>query len=214
MKQLILISSIALASVVGLSSCHFHDDDYYSPTPSTGYQHSFSDAFNTDYNQWSFKDNGNNASVYLSNGQLHYDYAPVDNGTNTVAVSTGMPASTYRFDIQTRIRSNNAMALVWGVSASDFGYSFFIDDRGYFAVYDEGTASIKSKALIDWTQSAAIRTGWNDVELESTANGSWIGYVNGTQVFEIPARTLYGSQVGYMVLANTAGDAEFIDMAW
>jgi hypothetical protein len=106
------------------------------------------------------------------------------------------------------------MALVWGVSPNSYGYSFFIDDRGYFALYDEGSASVASQALIDWSQNGAIRQGWNDVEIQSTSGGAWIGYINGTQVFQIPARRLYGTQVGYMVLNNTSGDADFIDMAW
>ena len=214
MKRILAISALVVTVMTGLSSCVIRHDDYYDVQPTNTYQYHFSDEFNSDYNRWSFQDNANKASVYISNGQLHYDYHPYDNGTNTVAVTSGMPVSTGRYDIQTRFRSDNAMALAWGVSSSDYGYSFFIDDRGYFAVYDEGTASIKAQALIDWTQNGAIRQGWNDVELQSTKSGSWIGYINGTQVFQIPARTQYGNQVGYMVLANTSGDADFIDMAW
>jgi hypothetical protein len=213
MKRLFSVLAFVLLTAFGLSSC-IRNDEYYNTQPTNSYQYSFADEFNNDYNHWSFTDNNNRASVYISNGQLHYDYQPYDNGTNLVAVNTGMPANAYSYDIQTRIKSNNAMGLVWGVSASDYGYSFFIDDRGYFAVYDEGTSSIKPAALMDWTQSSAIRQGWNDIELQSTRNGSWIGYINGVQVFQIPAHTLYGNQVGYMVLANTAGDAEFIDIAW
>ncbi len=205
---------LTLALVSGLSSCVVRNDDYYNATPSSPYHYSFSDEFNTDVNGWSFRDAANRASVYVSNGQLHYDYHPYDNGTNTVAVSTGMPVGTQAFDIQTRFRSDNAMGLVFGVSPSEYGYSFFIDDRGYFAVYDEGNAQLKAQAIIDWSQSGAIRQGWNDLELQATKSGSWIGYINGTQVFQIPAHTLYGSQAGFMVLANTGGDAEFVDVAW
>lgn len=214
MKRLLFIPAMILLTAIGISSCVVRHDDYYNTQPASSYQYSFNDEFNYDRNNWSFSDNTNRAYVTIANGQLHYDYHPTDNGTNTVAVSTGMPVGTYRFDIQTRFQSNNAMALVWGVSSSDYGYSFFIDDRGYFAVYDEGAASVKAQTLIDWTQSGAIRQGWNDVELQATKGGNWIGYINGTQVFQIPARTMYGSQVGYMVLANTSGDADFIDVAW
>lgn len=214
MKKLLTITMLALAAMTGISSCVVRNDDYYNTPPAPSYQYSFADEFNSDYNKWSFQDSKNRASVFISNGQLHYDYHPYDNGTNTVAVSTGMPVSTRRFNLQSRIKSDNAMAMVWGVSPSDYGYSFFIDDRGYFAVYDEGTAGISAKALIDWSQSSAIRSGWNDLELQSTNDGNWIGYINGTQVFQIPSQTLYGSQVGYVVLANTSGDSEFIDLAW
>jgi hypothetical protein len=211
MKQLLAI--LIAAFTLGLSSCVVRNDDYYNVQPTNTYQYSFADEFNYDNNQWSFRDGNAGASVYLSGGQLHYDYHPANQGTNTVAVSTGMSANTYRYDIQTRFKSNNAMALAWGVSPSSYGYSFFIDDRGYFAVYDEGSSSVASQALIDWTQSGAVRQGWNDVEIQA-AGGNWIGYVNGTQVFQIPAQQLYGTQVGFMVLNNTSGDADFIDVAW
>ncbi len=209
MKRALLLFTLLSAS---LTSCVVRDDSYYNPEPASPYQYSFTDEFNGDYNGWSFKDGTNHAQVYVSGGQLHYDYHPYDNGTNTVAVSTGMSTGSRAFDIRTRFQSNNAMALVWGVSPADYGYSFFIDDRGYFALYDEGTSSIKPSAIIDWSQSNAIRSGWNDVEVEATRSGSWIGYINGVQVFQIPARTLYGSQAGYMVLANTSGDADYLDV--
>lgn len=214
MKRTILITLSAIAFTAGLQSCIIHDDSYYSPEPARGYQYSFTDEFNSDQNGWSFRDAGNHAQVYISGGQLHYDYHPADNGTNTVAISTGMSTGTRSFDIRTRFQSDNAMALVYGVSATDYGYSFFVDDRGYFAVYDEGTASIKPQAIIDWSQSSAVRSGWNDVEIEATPSGSWVGYINGSQVFQIPARTLYGAQAGYMVLANTSGDADFLDVSY
>src|SRR5438128_1892795 len=113
MKRILAISILAIAATVGISSCVVRHDDYYDAQPTNAYQYSFSDEFNSDYNHWSFQDNANKASVYLSNGQLHYDYHPYDNGTNTVAVTTGMPASANRYDMQTRFRSNNAMALGW-----------------------------------------------------------------------------------------------------
>lgn len=212
MKPNIVSAFLVAVISISFSSCVVHDD-YYNAQPASPYQYSFTDDFNNDYNRWSFRDGGNRAFVSISNGQLQYDYHPAADGTNTVAINTGM-STQHAFDIQTRFRSDNAMAMVFGVSPTDYGYSFFIDDRGYFAVYDEGTASIKPQTLIDWAQSSAIRQGWNDVELEATRDGSWIGYINGTQVFQLPAHTLYGSQVGYMVLANTNGNADFLDVKW
>ena len=213
MKRIFLSLAVILGASFLLSSC-IRNDDYYNTPPVNNYRYIFSDDFNNDQNQWSFTDNANRAYVSISGGQLHYDYHPALSGTNTVAVTTGMPQSTRYFDIQTRIRSDNAMALVFGVSASDYGYSFFVDDRGYFAVYDEGTSTIPATKLIGWSVSGAIRTGWNDLEIESTRSGSWVGYINGTQVFQIPAKPLYGNQTGYMVLNNTSGDADFLDQKW
>lgn len=214
MKRLLFPLMLALAATLGFTGCVVYSDDYYNTQPANNYDYHFSDDFNSDRNGWSFTDRVNKASVYLSDGRLHYDYHPLNDGTNTVAISTGMSPSVTRFDIQTRLRSDNAMALVWGVSPNEYGYSFFLDDRGYFALYDEGNSTLAAQPIIEWTQSGAIRQGWNDLELLATSGGSWIGYINGVQVFQIPAHRLYGSQVGYMVLANTNGDAEFIDLAW
>jgi hypothetical protein len=204
------LSIFALLLVLSLSSCVIRDDDYN--VQPVGYQYSFSDDFNSNYNQWAFSDNVNRAYVTIAGGQLHYDYHPKNDGTNTVAVSTGM-RTTRDFDIRCRIRSDNAMGLVFGVSPTDYGYSVFVDDRGYFAVYDEGTASIGAQAILNWTQSTAIRTGWNDVELEQVGN-TWVGYINDIQVFQLPARTLYGQQVGFMMIANASGDADYLDVQW
>lgn len=213
MKRIATIAGVFLAASIILSSC-VRRDDYYNTQPSNPYRYAFSDDFNNNVNEWAFTDNQNRAYVTISGGQLHYDYHPANPGTNTVAITTGMPNGTSVFDIQTRFQSDNAMALVFGVSSTDYGYSFFIDDRGYYAVYDEGTSTISSVALIDWATSSAIRAGWNDVEIEATRTGTWIGYVNGIQVFQIPAHTLYGNQTGFMVLNNTSGDADYLDQKW
>ncbi len=212
MKRLLLLPAFAVFACLSFSGCVIYSDDYYDATPA--YSHNFSDDFNTDRYGWSFTDRSNNASVYFSDGRLHYDYHPQNDGTNTVAVATGMNTSVPCFDLQTRLRSDHAMAMVWGVSASEYGYSFFIDDQGYYAVYDEGNSGLAPQPIIDWTRSGAIREDWNDLELQADKQGNWTGYINGVQVFQIPARTLYGSQIGYMVLANTNGDAEFIDLSW
>ena len=209
MKKIARITIVLIAATIGLASCVRRD--YYDAQP-VGYQYAFNDDFNNDRNLWSFRDSKNGAEVYISGGQLHYDYTPVDNGTNTVAVSTGMNINR-DFDIQTRFQSNNAMGLVFGVSSTDYGYSVFIDDKGYFAVFDEGTASLKPQAIVNWTQSSTIHKGWNDLEVEATGD-TWVGYINGTQVFRMPAHALYGSQVGFMVLANTNGDADYLQVKW
>ncbi len=209
MKYSSTLILVALAALFGLSSCVKRD--YYAEP---GYQFVFSDDFNSDINHWSFSDFQNHAFVDISNGELHYDYHPNGTGTNTVAVTTGMPLYQKSFDIRTRFISNNAMAMVFGVSAEDYGYSFFIDKDGSFALYDEGTSRISPEPIISWTKSNAIRQGWNDVELQSTQSGAWIGYINGVEVFHIPAHNLYGSQTGFMVLNNTSGDAEYLDQKW
>lgn len=212
MKRLVFIG-LFLAGISTLTSCV--KNEYYNTTPTTtptGYQNIFDDNFDYDSHNWSFTDAGNNASVRISGGQLKYVYNPANDGTNTVAVNTGLNVN-YNFLIQTRIQSNNAMGLVWGVSNNDYGYSLFIDDQGYFAVYKEGNANTAVKTLIDWQYNSAIVAGWNNIEVEQQGD-YWIGYANGTKLFEIGAQNLYGSKVGYIVMAGTTGYADYLTVQW
>lgn len=176
MKKLsyLLIAPLALFTI---SSCHKADNNYTAPT----YYYSFDDEMNDNTNNWAFIDNSNNASVYIGNGLLQYSYHPVNPGTNTVAIPTGINFNS-NFIIQTKIMSNNAMGLVFGVSNSQYGYSFFIDNNGNFAVYNEGSSNVQAVPIINWTSNAAIRSGWNSLELDQI-NGYWNGYINGTRVF-------------------------------
>lgn len=202
-----------ISGILALSSCV--KNEYYTPEPSpvpAGYQMTFNDDFNFDANNWSFSDPGNNAFVNISGGVLNYTYEPVDDGTNTVAILTGANVRK-DFLAQTRITSDNAMGLAFGVSNSDYGYSFFIDDQGYFALYKEGDANTPVKTILDWQYSSAIQAGWNDIELEQVGN-YWLGYANGIKLFEVPAQYLAGSKFGYIVLAGTNGKADYLTVQW
>lgn len=214
-KAMIRNITILFALVTVLfSSCV--KKEYYHVTPEEepiGYRYVFDDNFDYDANNWSFSDPGNSAYVRVNNGLLKYSYLPIDDGTNTVAVSTG--ATVYNnFLIQTRIKTDYAMGIAFGVSNNDYGYSFFIDSDGYFAVYKEGDANTPVQTLLDWQQNSAIVPGgWNDVEFEQSGN-YWMGYVNGVKLFEIPAKYLGGDKIGYIVLAGTTGYADYLTVQW
>lgn len=211
MKQLKTILFI-LAGAALMSSCI--KNEYYNTTPAqpVGYQNIFDDNFDYDSHNWSFSDPDNDAYVKIANGNLKYTYIPSGDGTNTVAVNTGL--NTYgNFLIQTKIQSNYAMGLVFGVSNTDYGFSFMIDDNGYFAVYKEGNATTPAKTILDWQYNSAIVSGWNNVEFEQH-NGYWTGYVNGTKLFEIASQSMYGSKVGYIVMSGTTGYADYLTVQW
>lgn len=211
MKRLLL----GLTATVLFASCI--QKEYYNvepdPTP-VGYQTVFNDDFVDNRNNWVFDDVNNDAYVDIYDGRLEYYYYPVNAGTNTVAVQTGARLNN-NFLVQTRIRSNYAMGLAFGVSNTNYGYSFFIDNQGYFAVYKEGSANVPVETIVDWTQSSAIRQGnaWNDVEIEQVG-GYWVGYINGVQVFDIPAQYLGGTKFGFIVLDGTQGYAEYLTVQW
>ncbi len=211
MKKALIISG--LAAVTLFSSCV--KNEYYNTNPNnntTGYQYVFDDNFDYDAHNWSFSDPTHAAYVSIADGKLMYEYLPKESGTNTVAVNTGADLSR-NFLIQTRIRSDYEMGLVFGVSNNDYGYSFFVDDQGYFAIYKEGSANTSVKTIIDWQKSSAIQPGWNDVELEQKGN-YWVGYINGTKVFEIEAQYISGSKIGFITMAGTTGYADYLTVQW
>lgn len=185
--------------------------DYYEAQPQPRL-YEFVEEFNNNARNWAFYDAYNNAEAQITGGKLKYTYYPSGTGSNTVAINTGARLNS-DFNIQTSIRNNNAMGLVFGVAPSSYGYSFFIDPGGYFAVYDEGDASNAPQTIINWTSSSAISSGWNDLELEQK-NGYWTGYCNGVQLFTIASRPLYGRQIGYIMLDQTTGYADYLYVQW
>lgn len=212
MKALKIILAITTSTLL-LSSCVKNEYHNVTPDPApTGYQSIFDDNFDNNKNNWEFSDPANAAFVDIINGKLKYTYVPQNTGTNTVAISTG--ANTRRnFLVQTSMMSDNAMGLVFGVSNKDYGYSFFIDGAGSFALFKEGDANTPVKTIIDWTYSNTILETWNDVELEQV-DDYWIGYINGTKVFEIQSQYLEGSKFGYIVLDGTTGYADYLTVQW
>lgn len=213
MKKIKLLSVFALSCLL-LSSCV--KNEYNDPTPTknnnSGYSHQFDDRFDRDNNNWSYSSPADSAYVDILNGVLKYSYFKKA-GSNTVAVNTG---ASFRNDflIQTRIKSDNKMGIVFDVSPMSYGYSFIIDDMGYFAVYNEGDANNGAKALLDWQYSPAIEEGWNDLELEQVGD-YWKGYINGTKVFEIQAQYVSTSKkAGFIVLGNTVGSADYLTVQY
>jgi hypothetical protein len=204
----------ALLLTVGLSSCV--TKEYYETTPApppSGYVNRFDDDFDYDAHNWSFIDRANTASVSVSGGTLAYNYHPANDGTNTVAIATG--ANLKRdFLVQTRIKADYAMGLVFGVSNTDYGYSLMIDNEGYYALYDEGDADHAVNTILDWEYSPALKTaGWNDIEFEQV-DGYWAAYANGEKLFEIKAKPIYGNKTGYIVMAGTTGYADYMTVKW
>jgi hypothetical protein len=208
----IRILLIMLLAAIGVTSCT--KNEYYNTPPQTnsGYKYVFDDNFDRDAHNWSFYDVANSARVNITDGMLKYTYYPTSTGTNTVAIETGVNVDK-DFLIQTRIKSDNAMGLVFGVSNSNYGYSFIIDNSGSFAVFKEGSSGSSTQTIIDWQTSNAIQAGWNDLELEQKGN-RWIGYINNTQVFDIPSEYLSGVKTGYIVLDGTTGYADYLTIQW
>lgn len=192
-------------------------NEYYTVAPdepaTPTYNYIFDDNFNDNINNWAFADPKNSAYVNIDNGQLKYTYLPQGEGSNTVAINTGAKLHQ-NFLVQTRIKTDYAMGIAFGVSNSDYGYSFFIDDEGYFALYKEGDANNPLQTILDWQYSDAIyKGGWNEIEFEQVGN-YWTGYANGVKLFEVQAKYISGSKIGFIVLAGTTGYADYLTVQW
>ena len=111
------------------------------------------------------------------------------------------------------------MGLLFGYNAANnsYGYSFTVDYDGYFALYDEGGNGYGSNisAIVPKTKMNFVnRNGdWNDLRIEKRGN-SWIGYINGNRVFNVAAQKINGGMVGFVVLSDTQGEADYIQADW
>lgn len=215
MKKIAYTLAFLLAGAFMLTGCVVDNSNYPTPQPQqpVGYQNEFYEDFVRDDLGWEFSDPYDSAYAYLENGLYNFvDYSWAG-GFHTAVVGTGAPTN-YDFLIQTRMRSDYGIALVFGASNTEFGYSFYIDKEGYFAMYNEGNANTGLQTILDWQYSNAINpNAWNDIELEQIGS-RWIGYANGTQIFDIPAQYMSGNQTGFMVLAGTHGMADYLRVQW
>jgi hypothetical protein len=202
---------VLLTTTFLFTGCIIQEDRYDTQPqePVVGYQAIFNEDFSNDTRGWAFDDPQDSAYAFVRDGAYKFVDYSYTGGYHTAVVPTGAPAGR-NFLVQSRLTSNYAMALIFGASNSDYGYSFFIDETGYFAVYEEG---YPAQTIIDWQYSADIQSGWNDVEVEQV-DGYWYGYINGAKVFQTPARGLTGTQCGFMVLANTTGFADYLTVKW
>jgi hypothetical protein len=102
------------------------------------------------------------------------------------------------------------MGLIFGASSSSNGYAFYIDTVGNYSLYQEGTGTTASTVIIPSTSDTlAIKNDWNTLEVDQT-NGNWTGFINGTQVFQMTARPISGSNFGFKVLPGTIGYADYL----
>lgn len=208
--------SALLIACIALFTASCVRDDGPGPYPPQPY--TYNEEFNNNNNGWSFADAANNAYGVVSNGTFKFDYN--DDLSEAYYVSKDIGFNPYNdFTIYTRIGSDNNMGLLFGYNRSNgsFGYSFTIDYDGYYALYDEGGNGYGpdiQEIVAPATNPNVNRNGdWNELRLEQRGN-RWIGYVNNTQVFNVPAQGLRGTNVGFVDVKFTHGEADYLQVDW
>lgn len=206
-----------LTAVLFLASCTPDRQRY--PTPQYPVQeYVFNEDFNNDRNRWSFADPANYAYGVVSNGTFKFDYN--DDLFEAYYAAKFFGFNPYDdFSIEARIGSNNNMGILFGYDDEQgaYGYSFMIDYDGYYALYDEGGNGYGQ----DLFELVSPETGnfvrpygdWNDVRIVQNGN-RWIGYVNNVRVFNIEAQNMIGNGVGFVDVAYTNGEAEYLEVHW
>ncbi|RQO30204.1 hypothetical protein DBR32_11530 [Taibaiella sp. KBW10] len=208
MKKILLWTIVAATTF--LASCR---KEYINPNP-TDNTYEFVDEFVDNRNDWNFADNLADAYGVIANGTFSFNYLD-PNGTASYIAKNIQFNPDRNFVIQTRIGSDNNMGLLFGYDAGSraYGYSFTISSDGYYALWDEGG----NGGSTDITEIVSPRTAsfvngngnWNEVKIEQVGN-TWIGYINGYKAFTVSARYIVKGSVGFVVVGNTRGEADYI----
>jgi len=214
-KNFLVGLGLLVAGAALFTSCERRD--YYNAPPNnnnngntTGNTYVFDEEFNgADNYGWDFSDPTDSAYASISNGSYVYtDYSAVK--SNMSILSTGANV-TNSLTITTRIKSSNMMGLIFGASSTSNGYAFYVDTAGNYSLYQEGNGANASIPIIPSTQDTlyALKKDWNTLEIDQVS-GIWTGYINGTQVFTMAARSLGGSSFGFKILPGTVGYADYL----
>jgi hypothetical protein len=172
----------------------------------------YNEQFNgRDNTVWNFTDAVDSAFASVTDtGYQYVDYSAVKSSMTVVSTSANVADN---FTVTTRVRSNNMIALIFGASATSNGYAFYVDTAGNYSLYEEGYGATASTVVIPSTQDTlyALKKNWNTLEIDQ-ANGTWTGYINGTQVFSMTARSLAGGSFGFKILPGTIGYASSLEV--
>lgn len=216
MKRIMTIIMVG-ALTLGLSSCYRQGHNVTPNTPRlVAYQ--YVDEFNNNSGNWAFADGDNLAYGVISNGTFKFDYN--DDRSQAYYISKDIIFNMDEdFEVETKIGSDNNFGLLIGYNSAtgSYGYSFTVDYDGRFALYDEGGNGYGGDIteIVTPTYSGAVNAngGWNTVKIAQVGS-RWIGYVNGREVFRVPAQALSAGSVGFVAIPFTRGEADYIQADW
>jgi hypothetical protein len=217
MKRLLTIAALSFTTLSLTSCLKDYGPGPYQP-PYTPQSYTYAEEFNNNNDNWSFADPANYAYGVVSNGTFKFDYN--DNYMIAYYVSKNINFnSSNDFTIYTRIGSNNNMGLLFGYNknAGSYGYSFTVSYDGVYALYDEGGNGYGNEiqAIVQPTTANFVNKNgdWNDLRLEQR-NNKWYGYINNVLAFEVPAERLRGTNVGFVNVPYTQGEADYLQVDW
>lgn len=204
---------LLLGSGLGMTSCvkTYVDPNPPNNNPNT---YTFVDEFVDNRNDWNFSDQLNDAYGVISNGTFKFSFLD-PNGLAYYRSKDIRFNPDKNFVLQTKMGSDNNMGLLFGFNEATgaYGYSFTISYDGYYALWDEGGngGPLDITSIVPATFSNAINGNgdWNEVKISQQGN-NWIGYINGVKVFTVRASYLVKGSVGYVVVGNTRGEADWI----
>ncbi len=212
----IFLATIGIA-VLLLSACTRREVIPHNPNSYLQFMQ-YIEEFDNDYGRWGFADGNNYAYGIVSNGTFKFDYN--DDLSEAYYLAKDIRFNHLNdFTLYTRIGSDNNMGLLFGYNSSNntYGYSFTVDYNGNYALYDEGGNGYGpdvQELVAPQTGNFVNRNGdWNELKLEQIGN-RWIGYINNVQVFNIAAQRLYSGSLGFVVVSNTQGEADYIQADW
>jgi len=213
MMKFIQHMALTVLAAATLSSCT--KSDYPNPQSATvaAYTNELRDDFNADTHNWSYTDSLTSSSIFLNNGMLYFTAHPHTATINYATIVGGFkPAAN--FMVESSLSSDNQMGILIGNSDTVNGYSFKIDDKGNYAVYNEGTQHYPTMPIIDWQFSNALSKTSNNVLRLEQIGTSWHGSINGTEVFVINAHPLVNNHTGFVMAGGTNGQADYLDIKW
>lgn len=186
------------------------------PNPPVENTYTFVDEFVDNRNDWAFSNQIEDAYGGISSrGTFEFSYLD-PNGVAYYRSKDIRFNPDKNFVLQTRIGSDNNMGLLFGYDEASgaYGYSLTISEDGQFALWDEGgngNGVNDITAIVSPTASNAVNPNgdWNDVVIEQKGN-NWEGYINDVKVFTVRASYIVKGSVGFVIVGNTRGEADYI----
>ncbi len=209
--SLIILASIGLT----LSSCF---RDTVNPYPPDNNTYTFVDEFNDNRNDWAFADQANDAYGVIDRNRGTFSFNYLDPYGIAYYRSKTINFNPDRdFVVTAKLGSDNTMGLLLGFddARGEYGYSLTVDYDGNFALWDEGNDNRDISAIISPTNSNAVNMNgdWNEVTIKQVGS-QWKGYINGVNVFSVNAPYLYKGSVGFVIVGDTRGEADFLEATY